>query len=285
MNLIKYYRRFRKKNKAKYFISHPNDLGKLSSNLENCKIIGLDTEFDWRTTYFPVLSLIQISTHDHIYLIDCLKINPAKILKKYLESKDILKIFHSARSDATVLSKCLNIYSENIFDIQMAEKLLQGDIKSYSKIVNKYFGILLNKSETNSNWLKRPLSVNQINYASDDVNFLIEIFYLQKRILIKKKLLKKSFELSEKESNLGNQSLEITRLKRLENKLSKRSLKVFLWREKIAEEKNVPPSFIFKDKYISKLTKINENNNDSKRKVMKIVGDSQLADNFVLNFL
>ncbi len=285
MNLIKYYRRFRKKNKTKYFISHPNDLSKLSTNLENCKIIGLDTEFDWRTTYFPVLSLIQISTHDHIYLIDCLKINPAKILKKYLESKDILKIFHSARSDTTVLSKCLNIYSKNIFDIQMAEKLLQGEIKSYSKIVNKYFGILLNKSETNSNWLKRPLSENQINYASDDVNFLIEIFYLQKRILIKRKLLKKSLELSEKESNLGNQSLEITRLKRLENKLSKRSLKVFLWREKIAEEKNVPPSFIFKDKYISKLTKINENNNDSKRKVMKIVGDSQLADNFVLNFL
>ena len=283
MNLTRFFRRIRKKNKLRNYVSNTENLTFLDRHLKNSKIIGIDTEFDWRTTYFPVLSLIQISTIDMVFVIDCLHVNPEKILRKYLEGKDILKIFHSARSDTTVLSKCLKIHTENTYDIQIAEKLLLGEIQSYAKIVDNYFGTFLNKSETNSNWLRRPLSENQIKYAFNDVDYLIEVFCLQKKKLLKQNLLSKTFNLSEKESFLGNKPLKSTRLERIKNKLSDKSIKVFLWREKIAEEKNVPPSFIFKDKYISKLSKINKNNNDTKRKVMTIIGDSELTENFILS--
>ena len=91
------------------------------------------------------------------------------------------------RSDSTVLSKCLNINLQNVFDVQQAEKFLtEGEIFSYSHIVKKYFEIFLEKSETNSNWLKRPLSENQIKYAADDVDYLIKIFDFQRKILKKR---------------------------------------------------------------------------------------------------
>ena len=51
--------------------------------------------------------------------------------------------------------------------------------------MNDYFSINLDKAETNSNWLKRPLSKSQLNYAMQDVLFLIEIFKIQKKELIK----------------------------------------------------------------------------------------------------
>ena len=73
--------------------------------------------------YFPKLCLIQISTKKEIYLIDSLSINNFEELKKIFEDKSILKIFHAVRSDSTVLSKCLNINLQNVFDVQQAEKI------------------------------------------------------------------------------------------------------------------------------------------------------------------
>ena len=103
------------------------------------------------------------------------------------------------RSDATVLSKCLSIKTKNTFDIQQAEKLLSNnEIKSYGKIVNNFFGINLEKSETNSNWLKRPLTDLQIRYALDDVDYLLEIYKYQKKELVKTNQLDKAFFYSKK---------------------------------------------------------------------------------------
>ena len=110
------------------------------------KIIGIDTEFDWRSTYFPVLSVLQISTKKEIFLIDFLKFKNTTELKKILEDNKILKILHSSRSDSTVLSNCLDIFMNNVFDIQQAEKVFSnGKIYSYADIVRKYMKISLKK--------------------------------------------------------------------------------------------------------------------------------------------
>ena len=145
----------------------PEDLDFFYKVICQQDIICIDTEFDWRKTYFPKLSLVQISTKKNIFLIDFLKINPSNFLKQILENKKILKIFHSVKSDATILSTSLKTKMKNIFDIQIAEKVLneKEDIKNYGFITQKYTGVLLEKSETNSNWLRRPLTQVQINYA------------------------------------------------------------------------------------------------------------------------
>ena len=251
MSIKSFFRRNLKKNKPIFIVDNSEELDNLDEELSKADIIGLDTEFDWRTTYFPKLSLIQIVANSKLFLIDCLKIDPSKVLKKYLESKNCLKIFHSVRSDATVLSKCLNIHSLNVFDIQVADKILtQSNIRSYGKIVKSFFGIELKKSETNSNWLKRPLTQNQIKYAFDDIDFLIEIYGYQKKKLTKIGILKQALSKSEEEAVLGNSSLKKLRLERQKNSLSKKDQKIFLWREEVAEQENVPPAYIFKDKHI-----------------------------------
>ena len=77
-------------------------------------LIGIDTEFDWRNTYFPKLSLLQISTSNNILLIDCLKCKDLKYLKDILENDEKLIILHSSRNDATVLNTNLKIKLKNI---------------------------------------------------------------------------------------------------------------------------------------------------------------------------
>ena len=286
MSIKSFFRRNLKKNKPIFIVDNSEELDNLDEELSRADIIGLDTEFDWRTTYFPKLSLIQIVANSKLFLIDCLKIDPSKVLKKYLESKNYLKIFHSVRSDATVLSKCLNIHSLNVFDIQVADRILsQSNIRSYGKIVKSFFGIELKKSETNSNWLKRPLTQNQIKYAFDDIDFLIEIYGYQKKKLTKIGILKQAFSKSEKEAVLGNSSLKKLRLERQKNSLSKKDKKIFLWREEVAERENVPPAYIFKDKYIKHLSKIGIEDEFAKKKILKILGDSLTTENFMKRFL
>ncbi len=286
MNLKSFLRYKLKKKKEKYYISDSKGLSFLSNDLSSCSIFGIDTEFDWRTTYFPKVSLIQISVNDKLFLIDCLKINPTDFLKIHLENNEILKVFHSVRSDATVLSKSLSIKTKNVYDIQQADKLLtKSDIKAYGKIVNNFFGINLEKSETNSNWLKRPLSENQIKYAFDDVDFLLEIYNYQLKKLKKSNLLGKALSLSEREAILGNESLKKLRLIKLKNKFSKRNKKIFLWREEIAEKVDVPPAYIFKDKHLKKLSNIESHDLSARKKIMLIIGDTDLTEKFILNFL
>ena len=286
MKIVSFFRRKFKKNRKVHFISTNKELNFLDKELSKNRIFALDTEFDWRTTYFPKLSLIQISVDKSLFLIDCLKIHPEKILKKYLESNNILKIFHSVRSDTTVLSKCLGCKTINVFDIQVADKILSnGETQAYGKIVKKFFNVNLKKTETNSNWLKRPLTNNQIKYALDDVDYLIEIYSYQKKMLKKMGLLKKILLISNNEADLGNQSLKKLRLKKKEKKLSRRSKEIFIWREEIAESKNIPPTFIFKEKFIQKLSEIKPEDTSAKSKVMTIIGDTELTNKFIANFL
>ena len=177
-------KKFFLKEKPIIYIDNESAFDEIINKLTLEKIIGIDTEFDWRNTYYPKLCLIQISTERTIFLIDPLKLSSIFKLNFILENKDIIKIFHSARSDATVLFCSSSLKIVNCFDIQVAEKFLsKDDLKGYAKIVLKYLGIKVDKSETNSNWLRRPFTRNQINYAANDVRFLIKIYKKQKKIL------------------------------------------------------------------------------------------------------
>ena len=269
--------------KTIYLIDSDNDFNFLISSLENEEILGIDTEFDWKTTYFPILSLLQIATKEKIFLIDCLHCKNLKNLKNILEDKERLIIFHSSRSDATVLNTNLNIKVKNVFDIQIAEKIIySGDIKNYASIVKTHLNIFLDKSETNSNWLKRPFTKSQINYAANDVRFLIRIYNRQKKILKKKNAYYTVKDLTKKEVSLGSQKLYIPRLKKLKshNKIEK---DLFMWRENMAMERNVPPSYIFKDKHFKKILKACDENTQ-KDIIYDILKNEKLANNLIESF-
>tara|TARA_X000000950_G_scaffold84957_1_gene106915 strand:- start:1581 stop:2441 length:861 start_codon:yes stop_codon:yes gene_type:complete len=268
------------KKKEVYLIDSDENMDFLIDSLINENLIGLDTEFNWRKTYYPELSLLQISTESKILLIDCLKCKKLDFLKVVLESKEKLIILHSSRSDATVLSTNLKIELKNSFDIQIAEKYISGgDIKNYGSIVIDYFGYKLAKSETNSNWLKRPLTDKQLEYAADDVNFLIPIYKKQLKKLKKINKKKEVLKVSQKEVKLGNQKLHVSRVKKLK-KATKDEKAIFLWREKQASIKNLPPSFIFENKSLKEITKAARNKKDQLSRITKLFKDDSSANDF-----
>ena len=270
------------KNKKKiYLIESEEDEEFVKESLHKEKCIGLDTEFNWRNTYFPELSLLQISTSSKILLIDCLKCKKLGFLNKVLEDKAKTIIMHSSRSDTTVLNTNLNIKLNNCFDIQIAEKHINGgEIKNYGFIVSKYCGYELDKSETNSNWLKRPLTDEQLKYAADDVNFLISIYEIQLKKL--KKLKKEKVVNLEfmKEIRLGNQELHISRLRKLK-KASNVEKDIFLWRERYAKEKNIPPSYVFGNKDLKKISNKIKNKEKEPYKIKKLFKDNSAAKDFL----
>ena len=257
----------------------------LISHLSKQSLLGLDTEFDWRNTYLPKLSLIQISSSTKIFLLDALKIKDFSFLRSILEDKNKKIIMHASRSDTTVLSSNLNIYIENVFDIQIAEKIIfNNEIKNYGSIVKNHFNLDLEQSQTNSNWLKRPISVNQISYAAEDVSFLLPIYSKQLKILKKIGKLNSAFDQSYQEAKKGNTSLHITRLKKLK-KATDRQRKIFLWREEKAFSEDVPPSYIISDKNLNRLYKLNSKDANAIKKLNSFLGNSTLAEDFKSQFL
>ena len=238
-----------------FLIDDEIKLDDLIEKIKSLKVISVDTEFEWRRTYHPKLSLIQICDGNNVFLIDCLLCKNVEKVKFIFESVQILKVFHAVRSDTTVLFSSLGIKTNNVFDVQIAEKIINNlDVKSYSYLVEKYINLSINKSETNSNWMKRPFSNNQLKYASEDVEFLIDIYTKQNKLLDKKGKLDKVFYLSKEEAGLGNQELHISRLQKIRDK-SEIDEKIFMWREELAKKKDIPTSFILSDKKLKKLSK------------------------------
>ena len=222
-----------------FLIDDEIKLDDLIEKIKSLKVISVDTEFEWRRTYHPRLSLIQICDGNDVFLIDCLLCKNIEKVKFIFESVQILKVFHAVRSDTTVLFSSLGIKTNNVFDVQIAEKIINDlNVKSYSYLVEKYINLSINKSETNSNWMKRPFSNNQLKYASEDVEFLIDIYTKQNKLLDKKGKLKEAFYLSKEEAGLGNQELYISRLQKIKDK-SEIDEKIFMWREELAKKKEM----------------------------------------------
>ncbi len=272
---------FNLKNKKTIFlVESEEDQDFVKESLEEEKYIGIDTEFNWRNTYYPELSLLQISTSSKILLIDFLKFKKLEFLNRIFEDKAKTIIMHSSRSDTTVLNTNLKIKLNNCFDIQIAEKFINGgEIKNYGFIVAKYFGYKLDKSETNSNWLKRPITKSQISYAANDVKYLINIYKKQKRILEKMNFFLKVKELTRKEVFLGSQDLHISRLRKFKSQ-RKVEKDLFMWRENAAIEKNIPPSFIFKDKHFKKILKIYDDG-ISKQRIYNLIKNEDLVNDLI----
>ena len=285
MYFLKKIKKLFSRKKSIFFVNSFENQENFLKKLQNQKIIGIDTEFDWRNTYFPILSLIQISTVSDIFLVDSMDFNNEKFLKQIFEDKSILKIFHSVRSDSTVLSNCKNIQINNIYDIQQAEKFItKGEITSYAKLVEKYLSIKIDKSETNSNWLKRPLSEKQLKYAAEDVEYLMDIYFEQISFLSSNDL-SEILKNSKREAFLGNQNLGIARLNKRKKNLSKKGQEIFLWREEIAQRENIPPNFIFDEKNIKFLLKLSGlKNNDLRKKIVRVFSDSKILEEFLAKF-
>jgi ribonuclease D len=157
-------------------ITTPAQMNALCDALANEVRIAVDTEFFRETTYFAELALVQIAGADHIACIDPLAFDARDALRKLLLNPAISKIFHSCMQDMEVLYQYLGALPTPVLDTQIAAAFLgDADQIGYANLVQQEFGVSLDKSQTRTNWLKRPLTRQQLDYAADDVRYLIEL--------------------------------------------------------------------------------------------------------------
>jgi ribonuclease D len=130
------------------------------------------------------LALLQINDGEEIFIIDPLKIDSPRHQTSFLFDKDVTKILHSCKEDLEAIYAWTHKRMQNVFDTQLANSFLEDEYSvSYQNLVEKKLGIELDKGETRSNWLRRPLSDSQLKYATLDVEYLINIYFEQEKEL------------------------------------------------------------------------------------------------------
>ncbi len=134
--------------------------------------IGLDTEFMREKTFYPQLCLLQIATDDGIYCADPLNRDDLESFWQKLMACQW--VVHSARQDIEVLYHSSNLMPETLFDTQIAAALLGFAPQiGYAGLVKELFDVELAKSHTRADWTKRPLPAAALEYAAEDVEYLL----------------------------------------------------------------------------------------------------------------
>ena len=168
------------------FINSLDDLAFLNKELLNKPYVAVDTEFRRTTKDNMRLALLQVNDGEEIYLIDSISIQEPKGQASFLFTNSVVKIFHSCKEDIEAIYAWTGEVMNNLFDTQLANAFLNGDFSiGYQGLVEEKLGIIIDKGETRSNWIRRPLTDSQLNYAVSDVEFLIELYLDQKKSLEK----------------------------------------------------------------------------------------------------
>lgn len=170
-------------------INNQQDLDEVCKQLAKQPVISIDTEFLRRTTYFPILSIIQIVTKEHRIIVDALEPLSLEPIKLILLNANILKILHSPKEDFAIFYYLFKKLPQNIFDTQIAAQVCGfGKHLSYSSLCSSICNIDIDKTHQTSNWLKRPLSSKMLEYAITDAKHLETLYNVLHKIITETKL-------------------------------------------------------------------------------------------------
>ena len=160
------------------YISTPQQLNDLMTRLDNAEWVTLDTEFIREKTYFPRLCLIQIGSTDTLACIDPLAITDLRPFLTWLQDPKRLKVLHADWQDMEIFHHLgQGELPSPLFDTQIAAAVLgMGDQMGYARLVEGVLGITLDKSQSRTDWSRRPLSKAQLEYAIDDVRHLRDVY-------------------------------------------------------------------------------------------------------------
>ncbi len=232
-------------------IEKAEDLEFLNQELVSKPYLGIDTEFRRTTKDNMKLSLLQINDGEEIYLIDCLQITYIEDICNFLFSNKVKKILHSCKEDLEAINSWTGKDLVNVFDTQLANAFLGGSYSiGYQDLVLQEIDIKVDKNETRSNWLRRPLSDSQLRYAASDVEFLSHLFiYFQKGLKEENKL--HWFE--EEIKRITSESLINEERKNIRQHLTKQDQKNFLNEfnyliEELSEKNNINKTLFFSKK-------------------------------------
>ena len=236
-------------------INDDTSLSAICASFEKSKIIALDSEYIRESTYYPQPSLVQISDGTVHVLLDILAFRNLRPLKELLAQPNITKVIHSCEQDLMLLEHIKCPIEQSLFDTQLAASFLGlGYMISYQNLVKESLGIKLKKGYARSDWLTRPLSEKQINYAIEDVKYLRRL-----RDLLNQQLQESGkLEWFEEENERVLRDYYAHGFERATPRVAgagkvvyphekKRLRKLIEWREEKAKEINIPRRWLVRD--------------------------------------
>ena len=238
------------------------------------KVLAIDTEFIRDNTYYPILCLVQIAGKDFAAAIDPLSEIDMNPIWDLLSNEKILKIFHSGRQDIEIFLNLTGKIPKPIYDTQIAAMFCGlGDQVGYEKLVDKFLNLSINKENQFTNWLQRPLTKSQLDYAISDVTHLIKIFPSVNKLILdagRQEWVSKEIEQLYKK-DLYNVNPEEA-WKRIKIKYSKSEtlniLKILAkWRENKCKERNIPRNRLIRDETLVNISLFKPNKIDLFNKI------------------
>jgi ribonuclease D len=236
-------------------INTQQQLQNFLSAISGDSLLAIDTEFKRINTYYPELCLVQIATNNLVECIDILAIRDLKSLFNKLYNIDCKWVVHSARQDIEALFILSNRIPFSVFDTQIAASLLNFPLQvSYQSLTQELQNIYLEKKHTRFDWTSRPLPKDVLEYALDDVRYLLPNYRILKDKLDSEN---KTRWLDEETSLLLDQKLyepnieqickKTKGLSKIDSRSQKQAIKLVYWRESIAQKENKPRKWIMSD--------------------------------------
>lgn len=228
-------------------------LAALVQRLADGRTLYIDTEFMRERTYYARLALLQVNDTEQCYLIDPLTIADLSLLQQLLAQRPL--ILHACSEDIEVLRQSCGLAADHVRDTQVAAALCGHDMQlSYQRLVEQRLGVSLAKSATRTDWLQRPLSAEQLDYAVDDVRYLPA---LHDALLTTLRQQQREHWWHEECSRLNAESLrqtpaewlwrEVKGAVALDGPGRRRLRALAAWRDQVARQSDQPRSFILRD--------------------------------------
>lgn len=166
------------------FIQSQTALDALCADIAQSSVIMVDTEFASERRYFPRFDLLQVGTHSMAAVIDMHADLDLRALVTLFRDPARVVVVHGGSQDVALLYRRLSHMPARIFDTQLAASLVgYGASISFAMLVKRITQVTLPKTESLTDWSRRPLKPAQLEYALDDVRYLVPLFdHLQERL-------------------------------------------------------------------------------------------------------
>ncbi len=223
-----------------------------------CDCIGVDTEGDSLFSYKEQVSLIQISGNDKNYIFDPLLLDTVHPLALLFENRTILKIFHGSDYDVVSLKRDFQFEIRPIFDTALAARAIGMKQFSLQRLIEIYFQVRLVKKYQKANWKLRPLSKEQLDYASLDTAYLISLYKILSAEVEKKgrsDQIEEECRLMEEITWSGkdfepNDYIRIKGARALSEPAQKILRALIAARDRLASERNYPPFKVISSRHL-----------------------------------
>jgi ribonuclease D len=247
------------------WIDRQDELPALAHTLESHSFIGVDTEFLRERTFFPKLCLLQLAAGGAIWCVDTLRGGSLDVLVPALTAAQTRKLIHAARQDLEAFYLTTKRVISPVFDTQIAAGCigLKPQI-GYAELVKTLLDVTIPKGQTRTDWSKRPLTPEQLEYAADDVLYLGDIAV---QLTARLRELGREQWVSEDCAALEDPALyepapaqaweRLKGIGQLDPKPRARAKTLAMWREKLARERDLPRSWIISDAAIFAVAQAN----------------------------